>query len=383
MAWSWQHPDWPGFRFHPELLAKREATFLRQSGVVVGTMRHFADAERLPLVIDLISTEALKTSEIEGELLDRDSVQSSLRRHFGLQTDGRRVQPAEQGISQVLSDLYQHPRDALDHATLFRWHAWLVQGRMDLKVVGAYRAHDEPMQVVSGPIHAPKIHFEAPPSARVAAEMDAFLAWFNRTAPFAESPLPTLVRAGLAHLHFECIHPFEDGNGRIGRALSEKALAQGAGQPTLTALSLTLQRQRKAYYDQLGAANKTLEVDAWLSWFADGVLEAQALTLHSIEFLLEKTKLFDRLRGRLNARQEKALVRMTANGPGGFRGGLSAGKYMAITDAPAATATRDLSQLVEFGALRRTGQLKGTRYWLPFDTVDQDETEADDHSEAP
>lgn len=376
MPWNWQNPDWPEFRFHPELLAEREATFLRQSGVVVGTMRHFADAERLPLVIDLISTEALKTSEIEGELLDRDSVQSSLRRQFGLQTDARRVQPAERGISQMLSDLYQHSPDPVDQAAVFRWHTWLVQGRTDLKAVGAYRTHDEPMQVVSGPIHAPKVHFEAPPSARVPEEMDAFLIWFNRTAPSAQNPLPTLVRAGLAHLYFECIHPFEDGNGRIGRALSEKALAQGAGQPTLTALSLTIQRRRKAYYDQLEAANKTLDVDAWLSWFADTVLEAQAHTLRSIEFLLEKTKLFDRLRGQLNERQEKALVRMMAEGPGGFQGGLSAGKYMAITDAPAATATRDLGQLVEFGALRKTGQLKSTRYWLPFDTVDQDGAEA-------
>ncbi len=276
----------------------------------------------------------------------------------------------------MLSDLYQHSPDPVDQAAVFRWHTWLVQGRTDLKAVGAYRTHDEPMQVVSGPIHAPKVHFEAPPSARVPEEMDAFLIWFNRTAPSAQNPLPTLVRAGLAHLYFECIHPFEDGNGRIGRALSEKALAQGAGQPTLTALSLTIQRRRKAYYDQLEAANKTLDVDAWLSWFADTVLEAQAHTLRSIEFLLEKTKLFDRLRGQLNERQEKALVRMMAEGPGGFQGGLSAGKYMAITDAPAATATRDLGQLVEFGALRKTGQLKSTRYWLPFDTVDQDGAEA-------
>jgi Fic family protein len=364
MPWNWQSPHWPEFRFHPERVTEREAVFQRRSGVVVGTMRHFADDQRLPLVVDLISTEALKTSEIEGEMLDRDSVQSSLRRQFGLQTDARRVRPAEQGISQMLTDLYRHSADPADHATLFRWHAWLVQGRTDLKA-GGYRTHDEPMQIVSGPLHAPRIHFEAPPSAVVPGEMETFLAWFNSTAPFQEKALPTLVRAGLAHLYFECIHPFEDGNGRIGRALSEKALAQGAGQPTLTALSLTIQRRRKAYYDQLEAANKHLDVDPWLDWFADAVLEAQAHTLRSIEFLLKKTKLLDRLRGQLNPRQEKALLRMTAEGPDGFEGGLSAGKYQALTGAPAATATRDLAQLVELGALRKTGQLKSTRYWLP------------------
>jgi Fic family protein len=346
-------------------MAERERVFLHQSGVVVGTMRHLADPERLPLVIDLISTEALKTSEIEGELLDRDSVQSSLRGQFGLEPEARRVQPRERGISQMLSDLYHQTAEPLDDATLFRWHTSLFQGRSDLKA-GAYRTHDEPMQVVSGPVHAPKIHFEAPPSVVVPREMEAFLQWFNRTAPSGQQPLSALVRAGLTHLYFECIHPFEDGNGRIGRALSEKALAQGAGQPTLTALSLTLQRRRKAYYEQLEAANKNLDVDLWLGWFADAVLEAQAHTLRAIEFVLEKTKLLDRLRGQLNERQEKALLRMLSEGPDGFEGGLSAAKYRSLTGAPAATATRDLSHLVELRALRRTGQLKSTRYWLPF-----------------
>ncbi len=374
MPWNWQNPDWPEFRFRPALLAEREAAFLRQSGVVVGTVRHFADDERLPLVIELISTEALKTSEIEGELLDRDSVQSSLRRQFGLQADARRVRPAEHGISQVLSDLYQQFGAPLDHATLFRWHTWLVQGRTDLKTVGAYRTHEEPMQIVSGAMHEPKVHYEAPPSSTVPREMDAFIAWFNATAPSGSKPLPAVVRAGLTHLYFESIHPFEDGNGRIGRALSEKALAQGAGQPTLTALSLAIQRQRKAYYEQLAAASKTLDADQWLDWFAAVILEAQAHTLDWVGFFLAKTKLLDRLRGQINARQEKVLLRMMVEGPGGFTGGLSNSKYTALTNAPAATARRDLGHLVELGALHRTGQLKGTRYWLPF--ANQDELES-------
>jgi Fic family protein len=178
-------------------------------------------------------------------------------------------------------------------------------------------------------------------------------------------PLPALTRAGIAHLYFESIHPFEDGNGRIGRAIAEKALAQGAGQPSLTALSLLIHRQRKDYYSQLEAANKTLEVDPWLDWFADIVLAAQAHTLQGLDFLLASSRLWDRLRGQLNERQEKALSRLMRAGVDGFVGGLSASKYMAITGAPAATARRDLGHLVELGALRRTGQLKGTRYWLP------------------
>jgi Fic family protein len=366
MTWNWQESDWPNFRFQPDRLAERENVFLRQCGVVVGTVRHLPDDDRLPLVIDLYSTEALKTSEIEGELLDRDSVQSSLRRKFGLQTDNRRVPPAEQGIAQLLTDLYRRFTDPLDDETLFQWHGWIMRGRQDLNDAGAYRTHVEPMQVVSGALHAPKVHFEAPPSARVPDEMKRFCAWFNETAPGGKQQLPALARAGVAHLYFECIHPFEDGNGRIGRAIAEKALAQTAGQPSLTALSLLIHQQRADYYTQLEAANKKLDIDDWLSWFADTVLAAQDYTLHWLDFVLAKTRLLDRLRGQLNERQEKALLRMMREGPEGFRGGLSAGNYTSITGAPAATARRDLTHLVELGALVRTGQLKGTRYWLPF-----------------
>ena len=364
MMWNWQEPDWPNFRFQPEMLVEREAVFLRQTGVVVGTVKHLPDDERLPLVIDLYSTEALKTSEIEGELLDRDSVQSSLRRQFGLQTDSRGVSPAEQGIARMLSDLYRRFSESLDEQTLFEWHGWLMQSRADLKDVGAYRTHREPMQVVSGAMHAPKVHFEAPPSSRVPEEMKLFCAWFNETAPGGRHALPSLTRAGIAHLYFECIHPFEDGNGRIGRSIVEKALAQGAGQPSLIALSLTIQNRHAEYYKQLETANRKLNTDGWLSWFADTVLAAQDYTLRWLDFVLAKTKLLDRLRGQINERQEKVLLRMMREGPDGFRGGLSAGNYISMTSAPAATARRDLAHLVELGALRRTGQLKGTRYWL-------------------
>jgi Fic family protein len=372
MHWNWQDPDWPNFRFSPTLLTDQEGLFLRQSGVVVGTVRHVPDEQRLPLVVELISTEALKTSEIEGEMLDRDSVQSSLRRQFGLQGDTARSAPAEQGVAEMLGDLYRRWADPLDDATLFQWHKWLLQERTDLRSVGDYRKHPEPMQVVSGRIDKPKIHFEAPPSSRVVTEMTRFCHWFNATSSAGQTPLPTLARAGLAHLYFECIHPFEDGNGRIGRAVAEKALAQGAGQPSLTALSLLIQRRRKDYYAQLERANKTLDVEPWLVWFANLVLAAQAHTLQGLDFLLANTRLWDRLRGQLNARQEKALSRLMRAGVDGFVGGLSTSKYMALTGAPAATARRDLGHLVERGALRRTGQLKGTRYWLPHGQVATD-----------
>ena len=363
--WNWQHPDWPRFVYSARALTARESLFLHQAGVVVGTLRHFPDAARLPLVVELVGTEALKTSAIEGEYLDRASVQSSLRRQFGLPAEGPPVPPAEQGIAELMGDLYRRFAEPLDAATLGRWQAAVMAGNRRRDEVGVYRTSLGPMQVVSGRLDAPKVHFEAPPSAVVPAEMARFIDWFNATAPTGPTPLPALTRAALAHLHFESIHPFADGNGRVGRALAEKVLAQGSGQPSLTALSLTIDRYRRAYYAQLAAASTTLQVDDWIVWFADIVLEAQRHTLRWIEFLLAKTRLLDRLRGRLNARQEKGLLRMLEAGPEGFEGGLSSGKYQSLTGATPATAGRDLAELVACGALQRTGEKRGVRYWLP------------------
>jgi Fic family protein len=219
------------------------------------------------------------------------------------------------------------------------------------------------MEIVSGGSHAPKVHFEAPPSSRVKKEMARFVKWHNRTAPGGRDPLPGLTRAGMAHLYFESIHPFEDGNGRIGRAISEKALAQALGRPTLTALAATILVRRKAYYAALERASRSLEITAWLAWFAGIAIEAQRRTTARIEFLIDKSRLLDRLRGELNERQEKALLRMLREGPEGFQGGMSAGNYARITGASPATTTRDLADMVAKGALRRTGERRHARYF--------------------
>jgi Fic family protein len=220
------------------------------------------------------------------------------------------------------------------------------------------------MQVVSGPVHELKVHFEAPPSKRVASEMARFVDWFDQTAPGAERPWPALTRAGTAHLYFESIHPFEDGNGRIGRAIAEKSLAQSLGHPTLTALAATILGRRKSYYEALEAANKRNEITGWLAWFAGTAIEAQRRTIALVEFLIGKAKLLDRLRGQLNERQQKALLRMFREGPEGFKGGLSAGNYSTITGASPATATRDLVDLIAKGALVRVGEHRHARYHL-------------------
>lgn len=359
MPWNWEHRDWPEFAWDSAALASAEAQFQRQSGIVVGALKHVTNSERNDLVVDLISTEAVKTSEIEGEILNRQSVQASIKRNFGLETSGRKATPAEQGIAEMMTSLYRSFDEPLSHSGLFEWHGMLTSGRRDLIDIGRYRTHGEPMQIVSGADYAARIHFEAPPSGQVKAEMARFIEWFN-----ASEALPPVTRAGIAHLYFESIHPFEDGNGRIGRAIAEKALSQSLGQPTLLALSRAIQTDRKAYYLNLERYNKGPEITGWLVYFAATILKAQEYSLSLIEFLIAKTRLYDRLRGQLNARQEKAIGRVFREGPDGFRGGLSAENYIAITGTSRATATRDLADLVEKGVLTRTGERRHARYWL-------------------
>lgn len=367
MRWNWQQSDWPEFRWSTAALASFEAHFLQQSGVVIGSVKHLSSVDRSMLTIDLMTGEALKTSEIEGELLSRDSVQSSLRRQFGLETDHRRIPPAERGIAEMMVALYRDFAAPLDDVTLHAWHRMVVNGRPDIHAVGRYRDHQEPMQVVSGPLHKPKVHFEAPPSSAMHLEMARFVEWFAATAPGGPSALPGLTRAGIAHLYFVSIHPFEDGNGRVGRAVAEKALSQAIGQPSLIALSSTIHRKRSAYYDALEAANKDIEITEWLLYFAETVLDAQTHSLALIDFLLAKTKYYDRFGALMNARQTKAISRMFRAGLNGFAGGLSAANYITIADTSRATATRDLSELVALGALRQTGTGKSTRYHLVED----------------
>jgi len=364
MAWNWQQPDWHTFTWDRSRLAAAEQQFLVGGGVLVGTAKHLGTEERDQLMIEAMSSEALTTSEIEGEILDRASVQSSVRRQLGLSTDARRVRPAEQGIAEMMVDLYRSFADPLSTEMLFRWHRMVMSGRRDLKDIGQYRTGAAPMQVVSHALYEPRVHFEEPPSSQMESEMAQFFAWFHRTGPRGEDPLPALTRAGIAHLYFERIHPFEDGNGRIGRAISEKSLAESLGQPTLTALAAAILARRKAYYEALEAANKNNEVTAWLAWFAGVAIEAQHRTIALVEFLIDKARLLDCLKGQLNERQEKALQRMFREGPEGFQGGLTAGKYSTITGASPATVTRDLADLVERGALVRAGERRHARYDL-------------------
>ena len=349
--------EWPNFKYAGNLLKKYESTFLYNSGVFLGTLKHIITKEKKLLSIEIICEEALKTSKIEGEILNRDSLQSSIRKNFGLKTDRRKIPPAEQGIAEMMIDLYQNYAKPLNHKTLLKWNSLITNGKN-------YRTSEEPMQIVSGSIYNPRVHFEAPPFDKLHHEMNAFIEWFNITNPKGKVPLSPLVRAGIAHLYFVCIHPFEDGNGRIARALAEKSLSQSLGQPSLISLSKIIEKQRKKYYSALDASNKELEITNWLDYFSQTILEAQNYSQKMIEFLIKKARFYEKYKPLLNSRQEKVIARIFQEGFGEFKGGLSAENYLSITGTSRATATRDLQDLAEKNILSQKGQLKSTRYYL-------------------
>lgn len=362
LKWVWQLEEWPNFTYQSDEMSEIEKQFLQNSGMLIGAFQHVDADEKDNLIINIMSDEALKTSEIEGEHLNRDSIQASIRKNMGLETDNRKISPEEYGIATMMVDLYRTYSDNLTHDMLFKWHKLITNGRQDLKDIGKYRTHDDAMQIVSGRLDILKVHYEAPPSSKVWDEMDAFMRWFDKI--HKNNKINPLTRAGIAHFYFENIHPFEDGNGRIGRAIAEKSIAMSLNNPAFISLSQIIHQNKKAYYATLEAHNRTLEITDWLVYFGKTICKAQKHSQNMLDFTIEKGKFFGKYEKLMNERQLKAIRRMFAEGYLGFKGGLSANNYMKITQATASTATRDLQDLVENDILCRTGERRGTRYWL-------------------
>lgn len=361
--YNWQRKDWPAFRYDVASVQDRLAAFAEKTGRVSGLLEGLADKVQTETIIETMVLEAIKTSAIEGEYLSRQDVMSSIRNHLGMAVRPERVADVRaDGAAQLMlavRDGYQEP---LTQDMLFGWHEKLMIGSHGV-FKGAWRTHASPMQVVSGPIGKEKVHFEAPPSTQVSEEMIRFIAWFNKSAPGKANEIKQApIRSALAHLYFESIHPFEDGNGRIGRSISEKALAQGIGRPVLLSLSKAIEAKRSAYYDALKVAQRSGEVTPWIEYFVALCLEAQRQAETQISFTLQKAKFLDAYAPRINPRQLKVLERMLEEGPEGFEGGMSAKKYVNLTHVSKATATRDLQDLFEKGALEKQGGGRSTRY---------------------
>ena len=361
-SFNWQQKEWPSFNFDLTNSEEHLFSFYEHIGHVTGMLKAIPDDMQMETLIDIMVAEAIKTSEIEGEFLSRKDVMSSIKKNLGLITQDENRDVRAAGISLLMIDLRNTFSQPLTPQTLFDWHTMIMSNAKDIEI-GKWRTHNEPMQVISGALGKQKVHFEAPPSAIVLTEMENFIKWFNDTAPGSSKEIKNaMIRSAISHLYFESIHPFEDGNGRIGRAIAEKALSQGIGRPIMLSLSKTIESNKKRYYAELEKAQLSMKINSWLTYFVETILEAQIDSESMIDFTLKKVKFFDKFRDLVNDRQLIVMKRLLEEGPEGFTGGINARKYGSIAKVSKATATRDLQNLLETKALIVSGSGRSTSY---------------------
>jgi len=355
----WQRSDWPHWVYDAQRLAPLLGQVHRAQGHLMGRMHNLGFDLRDQATLRVLTEDVLKTSEIEGERLNRDSVRSSIARRLGV--DIGALAPTDRqvdGVVDMVLDATQRHQEPLTAERLFGWHASLFptgySGLTKIRV-GQWRddAHG-PMQVVSGPIHRQRVHFEAPPANVLDAEMLDFLHRFNldqRDDPVKDDPV---IKAGLAHLWFITIHPFDDGNGRIARAVGDMALARAEqSSQRYFSLSAQIQRERKDYYDRLEATQKgDMDVTDWMEWFLACLLRAVQGAEETLAQVLVKAGFWQHWAGTpMNSRQIKLLNRLFD----GFDGKLTSSRWAAIGKCSQDTALRDITELLERGVLKRSG----------------------------
>lgn len=354
-TYIWQAPDWPTWRYDLAVLVSPLALVSQRQGLLLGRLADIGLGLRDQASLAALTDDVIKTSEIEGEHLNVASVRSSIARRLGVEIGS--LAPVDrhvEGVVEMVLDATVNSSSPLTRERLFSWHAALFPtGYSGLSKIstGGWRddAHG-PMQVVSGPIGRQRVHYEAPPAQRRADEMACFLAWVN--APLRAEP--ALIRAGLGHLWFVTLHPFDDGNGRISRAIGDLLLARADGSPQrFYSLSAQIQRERKAYYDVLESTQKSdMDVTEWLLWFLQMLGQAVDLAHHDLDAVLEKAHFWQRVSGvALNDRQVKIINRLLD----GFEGKLTSSKWAAIAKSSTDTALRDINELLELGILARSG----------------------------
>lgn len=360
----WQATDWPNWRFDLAALAVPLAELSRAQGMLLGRLADVGMALRDQANLAALTDDVVKTSAIEGEELNAESVRSSIARRLGVEIGA--LAPVDrhvEGIVDLVLDATANCHAPVSRERLFGWHAALFPtGYSGLSRIrtGAWRDDaGGPMQVVSGPIGRQRVHFEAPPAARLEGEVSRFLDWLN-----AESNELPLLKAGLGHLWFVTLHPFDDGNGRIARAIGDLLLARADGSPErFYSLSAQIQRDRKAYYDILERTQKgSLDVTEWLVWFVDTLHRAIDLAQHSTDAVLIKARFWQRWApATLNERQVKLLNRLLD----GFEGKLTSSKWAAIAKCSPDTALRDINDLLARGVLRKSAASgRSTNYVL-------------------
>ncbi|MEX5329664.1 Fic family protein [Pseudomonas paraeruginosa] len=366
--WIWQQTDWPNFTWQAEPLAPLLRACTQAQGRLLGMLGAVGSDTEAQSSLDALLQNIVTSSAIEGEQLNVGSVRSSLARRLGISEEGR-VSARSEGLAELLLDATSAHQQPLDLQRLYRWHCWLFPDEDNLLArrlrVGTLRGKER-MQVVSGRLDRPNVHFEAPPRAGLEEQLSNFLTWFESSRN--DAGLDPLLRAGIAHFWFVTLHPFDDGNGRLTRAITDMALAQGEPQAIrFYAMSASILNDRAGYYRLLESSQKgSLDITAWLQWFLGTLLKSLEQALARIDRVLAKARFWQAHRtDALPPEQIKVLNRLLDGGEKGFEAGISAAQYQSVAQVSKATATRHLSDLLEKGCLRRLpGGGRSTRYQI-------------------
>jgi len=369
--WIWQQADWPEFRWDDERISPLLREAHTNLGVLLSRAGNVVEDLDQAAALDALLQNIITSSAIEGEGLNAESVRSSLARRLGIRLDDEMAQPVStrtEGLAELMMDAVQNTQVPLSLERLLQWHRWLFpddEPRLISIRVGQLRG-DDPMQVVSGRIDKPKIHFEAPPRDILDEKLVQFIDWFNQSN---QPSLDPLVRAAITHFWFITLHPFDDGNGRITRALTDLALAQVDAQSIrLYAMSTAILASRNDYYRVLEKSQKSdLNITEWLEWFLFTLSVTLQMALATIDRMLQKRRFWQQFQAHnLSTEQRKVLNRLLDGGERGFADGISAAQYQKVAKVSKATATRHLTDLLEKGCLQKLpGGGRSTRYQIP------------------
>ncbi len=356
--------DWPRFRWNQELLSEHLAEVRYRQGRLVGQMKALGFQLQTEAVLHTLAEDVLKSSEIEGEKLDRDQVRSSIARRLGIDIGGlTQADRNVEGVVEMMLDATQRYGKPLTSERLFSWHAALFPtGRSGMAKINVGRWRDDktgPMQVISGPIGKERIHYEALGAGRLRAEMKRFLDWFNK-----EDSADLVLKSGIAHLWFVTIHPFDDGNGRIARAIADIVLARSEqSTQRFYSMSAQIRQELKAYYDILEATQKgELDITRWLEWYLDCLSRAFERAEITLEAVLKKARFWDKHAGAALNERQRNIINQLHNG---FEGELTSSKWAKLTKCSQDTALRDIEDLLRKGILKKdAGGGRSTSYSL-------------------
>lgn len=368
-VYIWQYPEWPDFKWDVSKLVTTLSEVRNREGVIKGMMSGLGFNIQSRTALDTMTEDVLRSNEIEGVILNSARVRSSIARHLGIDTSGL-PQPDHytEGVVQVMMDAVRNSDKPLTHERLFNWHAAIFPtGRSGINpiIVGAYRTGSEPMQIVSGAMGKEKVHYEAPPSDTIPVMMDKFVSWVNSE----DSNTDPVLKAATAHLWFVAIHPFDDGNGRLARTITDMLLAKADGLPLrFYSMSAEILREKKSYYSILEKTTTgSTDITAWIEWFLQTISHALKRTEGTVNRVVKKSSFWQRHRdAAMNERQVK-IVNMLWDG---FTGKLTSSKWAKITKVSQATALRDITDLIDKGVLVPAADGGRSTNYLLKDDVD-------------